>query len=100
MTQAQAKRLENFFDNGYLILIDASGLVDGPVESVWLDQEPDSDTNGEMVYDSEVFRGKPLRAVSLNEVRIFRPVSFKHAQIEFVEGQGNDDNYDENGNLL
>ena len=98
MTQEEAKRLEQFKDNGYLVLIDGSGYVDGPVESIYTDEE-DSDTKGELVYDSDVFSGQPLKKVRLHNVKVYQPVSFKHTKIEYVEGQGDDENYDDEGNF-
>lgn len=99
MTQEEAKRLEQFKDNGYLVLIDGSGYVDGPVESIYEDDEEGSDTKGEMVYDSEVFSGQPLKKVHLHNVKVYQPVSFKHTKIEYVEGQGDEENYDDEGNF-
>ena len=100
MTQAEAKRLEQFKDSGYLILIHGSGYIDGPVDSIYEDEEEGSETKGELVYDSDVFSGQPLSKVHLHDVEVYRPVSFKHAQIEYVEGQGDEENYDDEGNFI
>ena len=38
------------------------------------------------MYDSDVFSGQPLRKVRLGNVKVYRPVSFEHTKIEYVEG--------------
>ncbi|CAB4185697.1 hypothetical protein UFOVP1492_9 [uncultured Caudovirales phage] len=86
MRLEEQKRLEKFHDNGYLILIEGSGYVDGPVDSIYTYEEEDSETKGQLVYDSEVFSGQPLSQIQLSNVKVYQPVSFEHTKIEYVEG--------------
>ena len=100
MTKEQAARLEKLHDNKYLIIIQDAGQVDIPVYEIFTDYEEGSETEGQLLYDSEAVTNRPLEQVALCAVRVFAPVSFLHTNIEYLEGRGDDDNYDATGNFL
>jgi hypothetical protein len=66
--EEQAK-LEALFESGYLIKISAGMLVDGEVTGIY----PDEEKEGQWLYDSEVFSGRPLSDVSSHEVEVYAP---------------------------
>lgn len=68
MTTEEAKAVENYFDAGYIVLVNGSGYVDSPVHGVYEDE------NGDVVYDSEVFTGQPLKELYLRDVIIAMPM--------------------------
>ena len=68
MTNQEAKMVERYFDEGYLIIIEDTSYVDSPVQSVFTNDD------GELVYDSETFYERPLSEVDISAVIIAKPI--------------------------
>ena len=86
MTQEGARQIENYFDNGWLVIIE-NGYVDSPVSGIYPDEETD-----ELVYDSEVFSMQPLSEIQIYQVTIAKPLQILDLSAfpEFIE---NDQDY-------
>lgn len=71
MTKDQAKTIEELFDKGYLVIIDAGGFLDGPVSGVYEDEE--GENAGKVCYCSDIFTDRPLDEVNVHEVSVYAP---------------------------
>ena len=67
MTKKQTKKIKRYFDKGYLIFIKDYPYVDGKVRNIY-------EENGELVYDNDVFKGRPLQKVFYNTIIIAEPI--------------------------
>jgi hypothetical protein len=67
MTKEQSRKIKDFFDKGYLVLIKDTWYVDSEVKNIY-EQE------GELMYDSSVYKGRPLKDVNYNSVIVAKPI--------------------------
>jgi len=68
MTKEEAIMVENYYESGYMIKIDANGYVDSEVHCIMPNE------SGELCYDSEVFSEMPLSQVHISSVSILKPI--------------------------
>jgi len=61
MTKEQAQKIKEYFDKGYLILIKDTFYLDSEVKNIY-------QKNGELIYDSVTYKGRPLKNISYNLV--------------------------------
>ena len=73
MTKEQAHKLEELFEAGYLIIIDAYPLLDGPVLEMFKDWDTELDRPDEVFYTSHTYTSRPLAEVSVDNVQVFTP---------------------------
>ncbi len=66
MNNARAKRLMELHSQGYVIMI-RSPYVDSPVSSIY-------EEDGDIVYDSQVFEGRSLLDVYMDDVKVLKEV--------------------------
>jgi len=71
MTKEEARNLEELYDKGYLVIIDAGQFLDGPVQGIG--EEEEGEHAGKICYTSNVFTDRPMDEVHTYEVEVYAP---------------------------
>ena len=71
MTKEEAQKLEELFDGGHLVLIDAGPYSDGPINCIF--EEIAGPNKGKHVYSSDVFTDRLLDDVHTYDVEVYAP---------------------------
>lgn len=81
MNPLQAQNLNHLFSEDYLVIINSGSYVDSPVKDIRKSTQEDVDDSfgdnlviGEWVYDSEVYSSRPLREISLRDVKVYKEI--------------------------
>jgi len=85
MTTEQAEVVLDYFNKGYIVLIDDTPYVDNVVKSMY-------EEDGRIVYCSEHFDDRPLSESDLEYVIIAQPVKSLSSD-DSIEYVGDEDNY-------
>jgi len=80
MTKDEARKLEDYHDNNYKVLVDDTAYMDTFVDGIYED-----DDNG-YVYNSDVFTERKLSEVNIEDVIVLEPkLNWRKEKPKYIE---------------